>query len=232
MRKNSTQLLSRPPLNASIVGRTMTDFRCPHCTKVAEIVSSEIGGEVSCPTCRRLFRADDATLARFEIPPQMRIMVRTVEGKAWMAGRPVLLASRGDLVLPPLRTNSDGEFVLTRQMFSEAVDDAANAAIMDFKNDYRLVRYLEVKVLSKSEGRRLAKARGESGWPIQRQEAEMYRTLPALLDAFVPSDAPDVQACMSLIDLERPAIEIELRVQLGDAAAEPRVAAGRAAPGR
>ena len=210
----------------------MTDFRCPHCKRLAEVASSEIGSEVSCSTCRQTFRADEATLARFEVPSQVKIVVLTTTGTVWRTSRPVLLASRGRLDLPPLRTNIDGEVVLTRQMFSDAVANTANAAIMDFHDDYRLVRYLEVRPLSKAEGGRLAAARAQSGWSIQPQEREMYGTLPALLEGFAPSDAPDVEGAAVLIDLEQPPTRVELRVELSGGAAEPGPSADGAAPRR
>jgi hypothetical protein len=210
----------------------MIDFRCPHCHKLAEIASSEIGGNVLCPSCRTAFLADDAALPRFEIPTQVAVAVRTVDGKPWTAGGLVFLASRGGLSLPPLRVNLDGEIVLTRHMFDTAVADTANAALMDFHDDYRLVRYLEVRAVGKPEGQRLAEARRQSGWPIQPQEAEMYGTMAGLLEAFVSGDAHDGQGASCLIDLEHPPTSVELRVPVRESAAEARLAAEPVAPSR
>jgi hypothetical protein len=183
---------------------------------LAEIVSSGIGGNVVCPACRREFLADNAALPRFEIPTQITVVARAIDGKPWTSGRLVFLASRGRLALPPLRASTDGKLVLTRQMFDRAVADTANAALMDFHDDHRLVRTIEVRAIAKSEGRRLAAARGQSGWPIQPQEAEMYGTLAALLEAYVPGDAPDVQGARCLIDLEHQPTHVELRVPLAE----------------
>lgn len=183
----------------------MPDFRCHRCRQLLRGVP---GAEASCPACGSVFTLGAEHLARFQLPPAVNVSLRWSDGRPW-TGRQPLFVRRGGLELPPVPLNRNGAATITEEMFHKAARDDAEANMMS-QRDYDLARYIEVTVLSRSEGRKRANARRASGWPASAFEVELWGSLDCMLDAYAPSDAQEVRSVIAVIDLESPVTNLEL----------------------
>jgi hypothetical protein len=163
------------------------------------------------------FRLDTLYLARFALPDMIRISLRGEDGKPFVLfSLPVMLEY--GYCLPPLLSNSQGEVFVTREVFEKALREHLETGIMDARGaDYSLNRHVRIRVPSREEGLRAAKARQGSGWPLLPLERAIHNDIESLLRAYVP--ACDIYPEEYVVDLadEKPYYEVSLTVRLTNA---------------
>jgi hypothetical protein len=163
------------------------------------------------------FRLDTLHLARFTLPDAIRIRLRGEDGKPFQLLSLPVMVEYG-YCLPPLLSNSQGEVLVTHEVFEKALRDHLGAGIMDARGaDYSLNRHVRIRVPSREEGLRAAKARQGSGWPLLPLEQAIHNDIESLIRAYVP--ACDVYHEEYLVDLadEKPYYDVILTVRLKNA---------------
>ena len=189
----------------------MITLRCQFCSRLFEVDSSMIGTELKCQGCLRTLSIDLNLLARFEVPSHVVVRIVEADGRPWK-GKPVVVLLQRWARLPPMKTDASGRLEVDGKDFAEAVLEAQSENIMGAKGDPRLVRYIYAHVLSRTTGMNMALRRRGSGWRISKFESRFYGDIEALLDAFSPADAEDVQDANGFLDLASGQEEVVVRV--------------------
>ena len=162
----------------------MPECMCPNCKTPFSARSSEFGVKHRCASCGFEFKLDVAHLARYQLPSTIRIQLRDVEGNPFTRYSVPVLVSYG-YQFPPLRSDQQGQILITKEMFMKAQQDEVSTGIMDHRGDYALNRFIHLKVPERTEASKLSKARSSSGWPILAFEKELYSDMATLAAAYL-----------------------------------------------
>ncbi len=189
----------------------MPQCRCPDCQTVFPVLSSAFGQRFRCDACGSEFVLDIVHLARYQLPNMIRIQLRKTDGTAFTEPSVPVIVDYG-YQLPPLRSDSSGQVLITREMFSKAERDEISTGIMDHKGDYSLGRYIRVRILARSDAIAASKARATSGWPILDFERELYSDLNLLVAAYVSNE--DIAPVEAIIDLSRGPSTVDLEITI------------------
>jgi hypothetical protein len=176
------------------------NLRCPSCAELMSVRAIGVGRDITCTSCGARFAADPILLVRFKAPSELRITILESDGSEWR-GPPVTVMIERGIRLPPLRTDEHGKLLIRESMFLKAEADERETGLMDKFGDCNLVRYIGVRVLSRSAACKLATQRKDSGWPILPFEKSIYGDLPSLLAAYCSSGDLDVVPAYRRLDL-------------------------------
>ena len=186
----------------------MPQCMCPNCKTPFSTRSSEFGEQHRCASCGFEFKLEVAHLAHYQLPSTIRIQLRDGEGNPFTRSSIPVLVSYG-YQLPPLRSDPQGQVLITKEMFMKAQHDEVSTGIMDHHGDYSLNRFVHIKVLEQSEASKISNARSSSGWPILNFEQELYGDLATLAAAYLPEEriAPveisvDLSQVNEMVDVE------------------------------
>jgi hypothetical protein len=164
----------------------MPDCTCPICGQPFTVPSSLFGVKYRCSACGSEYLLDIKHPARYELPSIIRIQFHDSRGDPFAEFRVPVMVEYG-YHLPPLLSNSQGQTIITREMFRKAQRDEISTGIMDHKDDFALNRFVRIKVPARMEAIKVAEARSGSGWPILDFEKELYGNLPPLLQPMCPA---------------------------------------------
>jgi hypothetical protein len=141
-------------------------------------------------------------LAHFELPDSIHIQLREASGEPFTRFSVPVIVQYG-YELPPLRTDAQGQVLVTKEMFLSVQAEELGAGLMDNKGDYSLNRFVRIRIPNRSQALKMAAARASWGLPLYPSEKELYRNMRILTAAYVPSE--DILPFMVLVDLlDRP----------------------------
>jgi hypothetical protein len=126
-------------------------------------------------------------LARYELPSIIRIQLINPDGTPFTRFSIPVMVNYG-YRLPPLRSNSNGQILITKEMFLKAQRDEISTGIMDHKGDYSLNRFVRIGILEKNESIAASNARSKSQWQILDFEKELYSNMKSLASAYISDE--------------------------------------------
>jgi hypothetical protein len=186
----------------------MPQCMCPNCKTPFSARSSEFGEIHRCTSCGFEFKLDVVHLARYQLPNTIRIQLREVDGNPFTRFSVPILVSYG-YRLPPLRSNQQGQILITKEMFRKSQQDEVSTGIMDHRGDDSLNRFIHIKVPEQSEAVKISTARSGSPWPILDFEQELYGDMDTLAAAYIPEEnivpveiSVDLSQAKDIVDLE------------------------------
>jgi len=114
-------------------------IRCPNCKKLSDAKSSDFGKKFVCHQCSASFVLNTDSLPHFELPETIRIILPKKMSH-------IRVIVEYGYRLPPLKSNSDGQIIVTRAMFEKAQNDAQRD-----RADYSLGRFVTINIPSKGK---------------------------------------------------------------------------------
>lgn len=178
----------------------MPECICPNCNTPFSASSSAFGENYRCSTCGFEFKLDTKHLAHYQLPNVIHIQLQDINEQPFTRFSVPVLVSYG-YEFPPLRSNPEGQILITKEMFLKAQRDEVSTGIMDHKGDYSLNRFIQIKIPGRSEAVALANSRLGSQWPILDFEKELYNNIDSLGAAYVPEE--DVVPVETVVDLSK-----------------------------
>jgi hypothetical protein len=187
----------------------MPECICPSCKTFFSAPSSIFGETYNCNSCGAEFKLDIVHLAHYELPSIIRIQLKNPNGTPFTRFSVPVMVNYG-YRLPPLRSNSNGLVLITKEMFLKAQRDEISTGIMDYKGDYSLNRFIHIGILGHNESIAAANARSNSGWPILDFEKELYSDFGSLVAAYLLDE--NIAPADTNIDISQPKDIVELEL--------------------
>jgi len=190
----------------------MPECICPSCKTLFSASSSEFGENYRCNSCGAEFALDVVHLAHYQLPNIIRIQLQNIDGTPFIRFSIPVIVDYG-YKFPPLQSDSLGQVLIKREMFSKAQRDEISTGMMDYRGDYSLNRFIRIKVLGRSDAIEVSNARIKSGWPILDFEKELYTDMPSLIAAYVPIE--DIVPVEANIDIakEKDVVDLDLIIE-------------------
>jgi hypothetical protein len=189
------------------------NIRCPKCSNIISVISSDFGNEEICGHCKVRFLLDIEHLAHFELPEIVKIRLIGTDKNPDLAD--IVITINYGYDLPPLKTNKDGVLVITKEMFKKAERDEISTGLMDHRGDYSLNRFIEVQLHTNQELSQQGDARKNSGWPILTFESELYGSLDNLINVYKKNQNDKINNASSYrIDLAELNKNVELLLEI------------------
>lgn len=190
----------------------MPECICPNCKTFFSTPSSMFGETYHCNSCGSEFKLDIVHLVRYELPSIIRIQLQNPDGTPFTRFAVPVMVNYG-YQFPPLRSNPNGQILISKEMFKKARLDETSTGIMDYKGDYSLNRFIRIEILERSKAVKASNARSNSQWQILDFEKEVYGNMKSLIAAYIPDE--DIISVEASIDLSKVSnvYDLELKVQ-------------------
>lgn len=189
----------------------MPQCMCPNCKTTFSVRSSEFGENHQCISCGYEFKLDVIHLAHYQLPNVIRIQLYDVERNPFTRFSVPVMVNYG-YEFPPLRSNKDGQIIITKEMFMKAQRDEISTGIMDYRGDYSLNRFIHIKLLDRGQSFVASNSRKHSQWQILDFEKELYGNMRSLVAAYLPEK--DIVPTETSIDLAKASDEINLDIMV------------------
>lgn len=145
---------------------------CPNCKCSFQAESECFGKSFECEKCKTHFVLDVIHLAKFQLPDEIRIQF--IKREIFKQYSNIAVFAYYGYRVGPIYSNTNGQVIITKDIFIKEENDYRNIGIMDVKGDFSLNRFIKIVMPTQEELENLITKRVSSGWPFTDFEISLY----------------------------------------------------------